>query len=89
MQLSGHLGNAVSNYSPVVLTEPSHFSQEEVSLTILPLALSLYSVADDQWDPHFTFPAHSSSVNSISWAALHSGNDYFVNNKNLIPQFIF
>jgi len=38
--------------------------------------------ADDQWDLPFTFPAHDSSVNSISWAALHSGNDYFAEEYN-------
>lgn len=82
MPLPGLLGNVVSNYSLVVLMEPSHFSQEEVLCFFLEYPLTPFSIADDQWDLPFTFPAHDSSVNSISWAALHSGNDYFVNNEN-------
>jgi len=45
--------------------------------------ISLFSRRpDDQWDPPLTFPAHDSSVNSVSWAALHSGNDYFAEEYN-------
>lgn len=37
---------------------------------------------DDQWEAPITFSAHDSSVNSVSWANLHSGNDYFAEEYN-------
>lgn len=44
------------------------------------VSVELKLIADDQWDTPITFAAHDSSVNSIAWANLHSGNDYFVTN---------
>lgn len=79
MQLFGVLGNVVSNSLLVVLMELFLFFLEDVYLLIWRQFRSL--IADDQWDAPLTFPAHDSSVNSVSWASLHSGNDYFVPGK--------